>query len=82
MIDIDDRRPETDVAVDGVLGIGGRPGLPDDVARLAQDLANFTVPTIAVDLPSGVGADTGAVPGAAAGRPGRATSRGWRGRSG
>lgn len=55
-------RPETDVAVDGVLGIGGRPGLPEDVARLARDLAGFAVPTIAVDLPSGVGADTGAVP--------------------
>lgn len=58
-------RPETDLAVDGVLGIGGRPGLPDDVALLARDLAGFAVPTIAVDLPSGVGADTGAVPGAA-----------------
>ena len=46
-------RPETDLAVDGVLGIGGRPGLPDDVARLARDLAGFVVPTIAVDLPSG-----------------------------
>ena len=53
------------MAVDGVLGIGGRPGLPDDVALLARDLAGFDVPTIAVDLPSGVGADTGAVPGAA-----------------
>ena len=58
-------RPETDVAVDGVLGIGGRPGLPDDVARLARDLIGYSVPTIAVDLPSGVGADTGAVPGTA-----------------
>ncbi|HZA03948.1 MAG TPA: NAD(P)H-hydrate epimerase [Propionibacteriaceae bacterium] len=55
-------RLEADVAVDGVLGIGGRPGLPDDVALLARDLASFSVPTIAVDLPSGVGADSGAVP--------------------
>ena len=60
-----DERPETDLVVDGVLGIGGRPGLPDDVAQLAHDLALFSIPTVAVDLPSGVGADTGAVPGAA-----------------
>jgi hydroxyethylthiazole kinase-like uncharacterized protein yjeF len=58
-------RPETDLVVDGVLGIGGRPGLPDDVARLAGAVAGFRIPTIAVDLPSGVGADTGTVPGAA-----------------
>lgn len=57
-------RPETDLVVDGVLGIGGRPGLPDDVARLARDIGAFSIPTIAVDLPSGVSADTGAVPGA------------------
>ena len=51
--------------VDGVLGIGGRPGLPDDVAVLARDLAGTPIPIVAVDLPSGVGADTGAVPGEA-----------------
>ena len=58
-------RPETDLVVDGVLGIGGRPGLPDDVARLARVVSGYSIPTIAVDLPSGVGADTGAVPGEA-----------------
>ena len=58
-------RPPADLAVDGVLGIGGRPGLPEDVALLARDLEVFSVPTVAVDLPSGVGADTGAVPGEA-----------------
>ena len=48
--------------VDGVLGIGGRPGLPDDVADFAGacDLADATV--VAVDLPSGVDPDTGADP--------------------
>jgi len=54
-----------DLAVDGVLGIGGRPGLPDDVADLVGRLADARVPVVAVDLPSGVAADTGAVPGAA-----------------
>jgi ADP-dependent NAD(P)H-hydrate dehydratase / NAD(P)H-hydrate epimerase len=56
---------ETDLVVDGVLGIGGRPGLPDDVARLAREVSGNSIPTVAVDLPSGVGADTGAVPGEA-----------------
>jgi len=53
----------TDVAVDGVLGIGGRPGLPDDLARAALLLQDSDVPLVAVDLPSGVAADSGAVPG-------------------
>ncbi len=54
-----------DLALDGVLGIGGRPGLPDDVADLVNRLDAAGVPVVAVDLPSGVAADTGAVPGAA-----------------
>jgi hydroxyethylthiazole kinase-like uncharacterized protein yjeF len=56
-------RPQCDLAIDGVLGIGGRPGLPAPVARLASALEAWGVPVVAVDLPSGVGADTGAVPG-------------------
>ncbi len=55
--------PTPDIAVDGILGIGGRPGLPDRVARLAGALDSRFVRTVAVDLPSGVDADTGAVPG-------------------
>ena len=54
-----------DLVIDGILGIGGRPGLPDEVARLVQSVAAQGIPTVAVDLPSGVAADTGAVPGAA-----------------
>jgi ADP-dependent NAD(P)H-hydrate dehydratase / NAD(P)H-hydrate epimerase len=53
------------LVIDGILGIGGRPGLPDPVARLVQSVAARGIPTIAVDLPSGVAADTGAVPGVA-----------------
>ena len=52
-----------DLALDGILGIGGRPGLPDDVADLLGRLDQAAVPLVAVDLPSGVAADTGAVPG-------------------
>lgn len=55
----------TDVVVDGVLGIGGRPGLPEDLARTAALLADTDLPLVAVDLPSGVAADSGAVPGPA-----------------
>ena len=64
------RRPQPrlgfDLAVDGVLGIGGRPGLPEPVADLAVALWDGgPIPIVAVDVPSGVAADTGAVPGAA-----------------
>jgi hydroxyethylthiazole kinase-like uncharacterized protein yjeF len=52
-----------DLVLDGLLGIGGRGGLRAAHARLAQ-LAP-TARTIAVDVPSGVDADTGAVAGPA-----------------
>lgn len=69
VIDLDDRAVTGamayDLVIDGILGIGGRPGLPDRVARLVQSVEAQGIPTIAVDLPSGVAADTGAVPGAA-----------------
>ena len=54
-----------DLAIDGIFGIGGRPGLPDHVAAVVSRLGQAGVPVIAVDLPSGVNADTGAIPGAA-----------------
>jgi ADP-dependent NAD(P)H-hydrate dehydratase / NAD(P)H-hydrate epimerase len=54
-----------DLVLDGVLGIGGRPGLPASVGLLAGACRDWRLPTIAVDLPSGVAADTGAMPGAA-----------------
>jgi hydroxyethylthiazole kinase-like uncharacterized protein yjeF len=69
VIDLDDHYAidpmPYDLVIDGILGIGGRPGLPDPVAGLVQSVASQGIPTIAVDLPSGVAADTGAVPGAA-----------------
>jgi hydroxyethylthiazole kinase-like uncharacterized protein yjeF len=54
-----------DLAVDGVLGIGGRPGLPGHVSDLVEQLDEAGVRVVAVDLPSGVVTDTGAVPGPA-----------------
>ena len=53
------RRP--DVLVDGIVGIGGRPGLrPDAEAALA---AFPDVPVVAVDTPSGVSVDDGRIDG-------------------
>lgn len=50
-----------DVVLDGIVGIGGRPGLRDDaVAELAR---HEGVPVVAVDVPSGVAVDTGEVDG-------------------
>ena len=51
-----------DVVVDGIVGIGGKPGLrPDAEAALAL-LAG--IPVVSVDTPSGVCVDTGEVDGA------------------
>ena len=50
-----------DVVVDGIVGIGGRPGLRDDAA--AAVAASAGVPVVAVDVPSGVDVDTGELDG-------------------
>ena len=47
-----------DLVVDGLLGLGGRGGLREDAAQLAGACDGLL--TVAVDLPSGVEADTGA----------------------
>ena len=52
-----------DLVVDGLVGIGGRGGLRPAAAGLAGRADGCDV--VAVDLPSGVDADTGAVEGAA-----------------
>ncbi|MGC9666656.1 NAD(P)H-hydrate dehydratase [Planosporangium sp. 12N6] len=60
-----------DLVVDGILGIGGRGALREDAADLvarataARGTDGDRPTVVAVDLPSGVDADTGAVPGAA-----------------
>ncbi|MDV8000995.1 bifunctional ADP-dependent NAD(P)H-hydrate dehydratase/NAD(P)H-hydrate epimerase [Rhodococcus sp. IEGM 1408] len=53
--------PVPDVAVDGVAGLGGVGPVRAPAARLVQSLAAAGVPWVAVDLPSGVDADTGTV---------------------
>ncbi|WP_292647204.1 bifunctional ADP-dependent NAD(P)H-hydrate dehydratase/NAD(P)H-hydrate epimerase [Nocardioides sp.] len=59
------RRSETntvDVVVDGIVGIGGKPGLRPDAEEALEALAG--VPVVAVDTPSGVCVDTGEIDGA------------------
>ncbi|WP_346168418.1 NAD(P)H-hydrate dehydratase, partial [Streptomyces javensis] len=51
-----------DLVVDGIVGIGGKGGLRPDAERLVRAVRGIVV---AVDLPSGVDADTGEVRGSA-----------------
>lgn len=55
---------DADLVLDGIIGIGGHGGLRPDAAALAEAAAHSRATLIAVDLPSGVEADTGEVPGA------------------
>jgi hydroxyethylthiazole kinase-like uncharacterized protein yjeF len=54
-----------DLILDGLLGIGGRGGLREPQASLSDLAARSPGVVVAVDLPSGVDADTGVVEGAA-----------------
>ena len=54
-----------DLVLDGIVGIGGSGGLRDDAAALVAEAVAGPGLLVAVDLPSGVAADTGEVPGAA-----------------
>ncbi|UUU31475.1 NAD(P)H-hydrate dehydratase [Streptomyces sp. CA-210063] len=54
-----------DLVLDGIVGIGGKGGLRPEAAHLADLVAASPATVIAVDLPSGIEADTGEVHGAA-----------------
>ncbi|HUR73240.1 MAG TPA: NAD(P)H-hydrate epimerase, partial [Sporichthya sp.] len=54
-----------DLVLDGIVGIGASGGLRPDAAALADRAAAGPGLVVAVDLPSGVAADTGEVPGPA-----------------
>src|SRR3954471_19125647 len=54
-----------DLVLDGIVGIGGSGGLRPPAAALAERAASGPGLMVAVDVPSGVDADTGAVDGAA-----------------
>jgi hydroxyethylthiazole kinase-like uncharacterized protein yjeF len=54
-----------DLIIDGLLGIGGRGGLREPAASLAKAAQSSGALIVAVDLPSGIDADTGEAAGAA-----------------
>jgi hydroxyethylthiazole kinase-like uncharacterized protein yjeF len=56
-------RPQ-DLAIDALLGIGARPVQAGPLLAAIEDLAALACPVLAVDLPSGLDADTGHMPGA------------------
>ncbi len=54
-----------DLVLDGIVGIGGKGGLREPAVPLADAAARSRAAVVAVDLPSGVDADTGRVEGPA-----------------
>lgn len=54
-----------DLVLDGITGIGGKGGLRPEAEELVEAAHDGPGAVVAVDLPSGVDADTGEVPGAA-----------------
>ncbi|WP_329117098.1 NAD(P)H-hydrate dehydratase [Streptomyces sp. NBC_01353] len=54
-----------DLVLDGITGIGGRGGLRPDAVPVARAARGSDAAVVAVDLPSGVDADSGAVAGEA-----------------
>lgn len=58
--------------LDGILGTGGRGGLAPAVAELLADGVSQRIPVLAIDVPSGIDADTGALP-----EPVRVAARGF-----
>lgn len=60
VVELDDIA-DPDVVLDGIVGIGGRPGLRERAADAVDRMAGRT--TVAVDVPSGVDVDTGRVDG-------------------
>jgi len=63
--DAADLLARADLIIDGLLGIGGRGGLREPFAGLARQAGQADGTVVAVDLPSGIDADTGAVDGPA-----------------
>ena len=57
--------PVTGVIVDALLGIGLRGAPSDEFAQAIEQINHSRLPVLALDIPSGLNADTGAVAGAA-----------------
>lgn len=59
------RLADADLVIDGMVGIGASGALREPMAHLATVLASTAATVVAVDVPSGVDASTGEVPGVA-----------------
>lgn len=51
-----------DLIIDGILGLGGAGGLSEEVAEKLRALPYLDAPILSVDVPSGIGADSGVTP--------------------
>jgi hydroxyethylthiazole kinase-like uncharacterized protein yjeF len=58
---------EPGLVVDGLFGIGLARPLDERCARLVSDISRFECPVLALDVPSGLDADTGAIVGGTSG---------------
>ncbi len=59
---VDELPTQPDLIIDGILGIGGSGGLTPELGAWLRQAREDGVPVLAVDVPSGVDADTGALP--------------------
>lgn len=50
------------LVIDGLFGIGGRGGLTPELASLVESFSASGIPILAIDVPSGVHADSGELP--------------------
>lgn len=50
------------LVIDGVLGMGGDGGLSEDAAVLFSFISAWFIPVLSIDVPSGIGADSGRTP--------------------
>lgn len=62
---VDTVPPATDLVIDGVVGISGKGALRANAAEVFAPVQDAGIPVVAVDIPSGVDAHTGAVTGPA-----------------
>lgn len=76
--DASDALATADLVVDGIVGIGGTGPLRAEAATLAALAAGSGALTVAVDIPSGVDADTGRVDGVAVRADVTVTFGGWK----
>ncbi|MFD2082243.1 yjeF C-terminal region, hydroxyethylthiazole kinase-related/yjeF N-terminal region [Actinopolymorpha cephalotaxi] len=58
----EDAVARADLVLDGIVGIGGKPGLRPDAVAVMDLVRRHDVPVVAVDVPSGIDVDTGETP--------------------